>query len=215
MTQTDPAQIKKNWKSYFSLRKINLVIRFLTFSDLIVVSGFGLIAPIFAVFITDNIKGGDVEVVGLAAGIYLVAKSIFQIPFGIIIDKIRGEKDDFWFMFIGYMLFSAAPLMYIIISTPFQLYAFQFAYGIMNALASPSWYAIFTRHIDKNYEGMEWAIYSTVTQLGAAGAALLGGLLAARFGFNFLFVAVSIASFIGSFFLLGIYRKMRPGRVLI
>ncbi|MFH1978871.1 MAG: MFS transporter [Patescibacteria group bacterium] len=205
---------KTSWKSYFNIRKINVVIRLLTFVDLIVIGGFGLIAPIFAVYITDTIKGGTVEVVGIASGIYLISKAISQIPVGIIVDKIPGEKDDFWFMFAGHMLFSIAPLFYIVISTPLQLYIFQFFYGLVVALAAPTWCAIFTRHIDKNYEGIEWASYTTLTELGAAGTAFLGGLLAYRFGFNVLFILVSIASFVGSIFLLGIYRKMRPGKVL-
>ena len=79
-----------NWKNYFILRKINSVIRILTISDVLIISGFGLVAPIFAVFITDSIKGGTLEVVGIASAVYLLAKSLGQIPVAVIIDKISA-----------------------------------------------------------------------------------------------------------------------------
>ena len=203
-----------NWKNYFILRKINSVIRILTISDVLIISGFGLVAPIFAVFITDSIKGGTLEVVGIASAIYLIAKSLGQIPVAIIIDKIRGEKDDFWAMLIGSAVFSIIPLFYLIITTPMQLYLVQFIYGLSTAVTLPAWMAIFTRHIDRKHEGVEWGVYQTLVDLGGAGAASLGGFLAYRFGFAPLFVLVSIASFIGTFFLIGVYKSMKTGYIL-
>jgi MFS family permease len=204
---------KKGWKNYLNLRKINIVIRFLTISDVIIISSFGLISPIFAVFVTDSIKNGSVEVAGLAAAIFLLSKSLFQIPFAALIDKIKGEKDDFWALIIGSILFSLIPLFYLVISTPLHLYLVQFIYGIATAIAVPPWYAIFTRHIDKNYEGIEWGIYQTFVDLGSAGTAAIGGLLAYRFGFESLFITVSIVSIIGTLFILGIRKNLKPGKV--
>lgn len=203
-----------NWKNYFILRKINSVIRILTISDVLIISGFGLVAPIFAVFITDSIKGGTLEVVGIASAIYLLAKSLGQIPAAIIIDKIKGEKDDFWAMLIGSVIFSIVPLFYLVINTPVQLYLVQLMYGISTAITLPAWMAIFTRHIDKKHEGVEWGVYQTLVDLGGAGAASLGGFLAYRFGFAPLFVLVSITSFIGTFFLVGVYKSMKTGYIL-
>jgi len=98
-------------KDYFTLKKINPVIRFLTISDVLIIGGFGLVAPIFAIFITKSIEGGTVEVAGIAAAIYLLAKSLGQIPVAVIIDKIKGEKDDFWAVLIGSIIFSIIPIL--------------------------------------------------------------------------------------------------------
>jgi MFS family permease len=203
-----------NWRNYFILRKINSVIRILTISDVLIISGFGLVAPIFAVFITDSIKGGTLEVVGIASAVYLLAKSLGQIPVAVIIDKIKGEKDDFWAMLIGSVIFSIVPLFYLVINTPMQLYLVQLMYGLSTAVTLPAWMAIFTRHIDKRHEGVEWGVYQTLVDLGGAGAASLGGFLAYRFGFAPLFVLVSVISFIGTFFLVGVYKKMKTGYIL-
>lgn len=203
------------FKNLFNTKQINIVIKILTLSDITILGGFGLITPIFAIFIVDTIQNADIETAGIASGIYLVSKSIFQIPFGYLIDKTKGEKDDFRSLFIGSFLYSFVPLLYIFIKEPYQLFILQFIYGIFAAAAYPAWMAIFTRHIDKNYEGFEWSLYTSLVNLGMAGAALLSGFIAKKFGFNNLFILVSLCSFLGTGFLLLIYKKMKPGRIII
>ena len=103
---------------HYFLLDMNRVIRFLTLSDFIWVSGSGLLGPIFAIFIVDFIIGGDEIVAGIAASIYLFTKSILQIPAASIIDKIRGEKDDFFILFIGSLLAASFPILYLFINQP-------------------------------------------------------------------------------------------------
>lgn len=204
---------KSAWKNFFVLKNINKVVRVLTISDVLMISGFGLIAPIFAIFINDSIRGGTIEVAGIASAVYLIVKSIGQIPAASLVDKIKGEKDDFWAMLIGSLVISVVPLCYLLISTPFQLYVVQFFYGLAAAIIFPAWMAIFTRHIDKQREGIEWGVYQTLVDIGSAVTASLGGFIAFRYGFDNLFILVSILSFVGSFYLVGVYHKMRVGKV--
>ena len=207
-------ETKSKWQEYFNVRKINSVIRFLTLSDIFLLGAFGLIAPVFAVFVIGNINMGTVEVVGIAEGIYLLTRSVGQIPFAALIDRIKGEKDDYWALFMGSLAFSVIPLFYLVISEPWHLYVLQFFYGLASAATYPSWYAIFTRHIDKNHEGMEWGVYQTLVDFSMAATASIGGFIAYRYGFSQLFVLVSIVSVIGSLFIMAVYKNMRPGYVL-
>lgn len=206
---------KNFWKNYLTLKQVNKVIRIMTFSDIIIVGGFGFVSPIFAVFITDSIKGGSIEVVGIASGVFLVFQSLFQIPIALLIDKIKGEKDDFAALFIGGIIFSLVPLFYLIIDTPWQLYLVQAVYGLATAATLPSWFAIFTRHVDKEHEGIEWGVYRTFVDLSVAFAAFAGGYIAYHYGFKPLFVIVSLSSFLGTLLLLVIYKQMRIGHVII
>ena len=75
--------------------KINQVIRLLTYSDILLLSGWGLINPILAVFFADKIEGGDVTVAGLAIMVFFLTKSLLQIPLARKIDLQRGEFDDY------------------------------------------------------------------------------------------------------------------------
>ena len=194
------AKHSKNLSHYF-LKDINPVIRFLIISDTVIIGAAGLLGPIFALFIEDFIQGGNAAVAGLAAGIYLFTKSIMQIPIAHFIDKIRGEKDDFWLMFISTIMIALIPLLYLVINTPLQLYLVQFILGLFTAFTFPTYMAIFTRHIDKEKEGIEWGVYFTLTDLSSAGLATVGGYLATTQGFPSLIIAVVVVSLVGSLML--------------
>lgn len=187
-------------KSYF-LKDINPAIRFLIISDTVLIGAAGLLGPIFALFIKEFIQGGNEAVAGIAAGIYLFSRSILQIPIAHLIDKIRGEKDDFWLMFIFTIFIAIIPLLYLIISTPLQLYIVQFILGFFTAFTFPAYMAIFTRHIDKGKEGMEWGIYFTLTDITGAALAVIGGYIAVSAGFPSLIVAVVVLSLVGALLL--------------
>jgi MFS family permease len=199
----------RSLKHYFSF-PINPVIKILTFSDLIAMSGFALTSPIFAVYLNDRIADGNLEVVGYATMIYLVVKSGSQLLFAEIIDRIKGERDDFWMMFFGSLGYSIIPLAYLFAETPMHIYIIQFIYGIFSAATFPSWMALFTRHADRDKEGMEWGIYYTATDFGGAAAAALGGYWATQYGFESVFILNSVLSFIGTFFLFFIRNHTFP-----
>lgn len=197
---------------YYFLQDVNPVVRFLILSDMIFVGASGLLGPIFALFIENFIEGGNEAVAGLAVGIFLITKSVFQIPIAHIIDKIRGEKDDFWVLVIFTALAALVPVLYLFVNTPLELYFVQFLLGLFTALTFPTYMAIFTRHIDKEKEGTEWGVYFTLTDLASAALAALGGYIASVNGFRPLIVAVAAMGFVGAMFLIPIkpYIKLGP-----
>lgn len=121
-------------------------------------SGAGLLGPIFALFIDGFIVGGRPTVAGIAATIYLITKSVLQIPTSILIDRIVGETDDYWVLLVGTFGLALFSLAYLFVHTPLQLYLVQGLFGVMAAANFRSYMAIFTRHIDKNKEGLEWGM---------------------------------------------------------
>jgi MFS family permease len=78
-----------------------------------------------------------------------------------------------------------------------QLYTVQFAYGIVTAFAFPTYMALFTRHVDRDKEGTEWALYFTLTNLGSAFTAFVGGIIATAMGFDALIIGSVIVAFVG------------------
>jgi len=183
---------------------LNPVIRFLIYSDILMMSGWGLITPIIAVFITDKIPGGNVAVAGLASTLYFLVKCFLQIPVARYIDKHKGENDDFVIMLMGSLIITLCAFLYIFVNNVFHLYLLQVLYGVGGALSYPSWLALFTRHIDKHEEGLEWSLYYTTTDLGSALTAGLGGLMASNFGYDWVFIMVGLTSLFGTLFLFGI-----------
>lgn len=174
---------------------INKIVRTLMISDLFLNLGWGLLTPVFAIFILQNISNtGPVqvaEIAGLAALFYWIPKSFFEIPIGIYLDKKHGEKDDFWFMFSGLLVISFIPIGYLFCTVPWHIYLLQVIYAAGMAMTLPSWLAIFTRHIDKGKEAFEWSMETTAIGTGAGVAGGLSGIVVAVFGFKILFLFVS------------------------
>jgi MFS family permease len=188
---------------------MNKVIKVLILSDLALLTGLGFVAPIFAIFLTANIKGGDVEVAGFAAAVYWIAQSAAMIPFGKFLDRRKGEKDDLWLMIIGNVLAAFAVLGYLFSKLPWHIYLLQAIYGIGMGMNMPGYTAIFTRHIDKGKEAYEWSVRGTLVGIGTGVAGALGGIIAQNFGFNQLFIGISAFIFLSAFFLLFISKQMR------
>ncbi len=189
--------------------KINRVIRILVTSDFLLISGFAVFGPVFAVFITQNIEGGTLAIIGFTAAIFQIFKSSFQIPIANYLDKNHGEKDDFYSLMIGSFLIVVVPFLYIFAQKPMHLYIINAIYGLGAAFAIPPWNAIFTRHIDKMHESTDWAVESVSIGIGAASAAALGGILAEKFGFQTVFLVAGIIASAGAATLIKIYSDLR------
>ena len=195
-------------------KSINKIIKILISSDFILNSGWGLLAPVFAIFLVQKIAAGSPEegakIAGFASLIYWIMKSLLQIPIGQYLDKKHGEKDDFFFMVFGTFLTGLTPFGYLISSLPWHIYGCQIIQAIGMAMVIPSWSAIFTRHIDKGKEAFEWGIRSTSLGFGLGISGAIGGILAALFGFKIIFILVGILNIISAFLLLLIHKEIAP-----
>jgi len=192
-----------------SKEKTNKIIKTLIGTDFVFLSALGLITPIFAVFITGQISGGTVEVIGFAAGIYWIFKSILQIPIGKFLDKNKGERDDLWFLIIGYLIVACVQFCYSLSSLPWHIYLLEGVYAIGMAMAIPAWPAIFTRHIDKGKEAFEWSMESTALGLGSGVTGIMGGILAIKFGFNIVFFITGFIAMLGGLLPLFIVKDVK------
>ncbi|MCD8484578.1 MFS transporter [Candidatus Woesebacteria bacterium] len=191
---------------------INPVIRLLIASDILIVGAAGMFAPLFALFVEDFIVGGNALVVSIAMGIFLIARSVLQIPVANTIDAIKGETDDYLLMVVFSVLSGLSLLLYLVIEHPWQLYLVQLFLGISTAISAPTYMAIFTRHIDHNREGTEWGVYNTLTDLGSAALAVIAGYIATVFGFPTLIWIMSATSVAGALVLVPIRSYLRLRR---
>ncbi|MDD5145630.1 MAG: MFS transporter [Candidatus Pacebacteria bacterium] len=180
---------------------INKVIRTLIISDFFLQSGWGLIGPIFAIFITKQISGA-IEAVGFIVATYWLTKSIVQPFIAHFFDVVGGEKDDFNFLVIGMFISNLIPIGYLFSTQIWHLFLLEFIRGLAMACVIPTWSAIFTRHIDKGWEAFSWSIESTAIGFAAGVAAAFGGVIAASsLGFKALFILVSSLGLISTFIL--------------
>lgn len=195
----------------FRLPRINQVILIIVIAEFILTTAWGFLAPITAVFITQQIVGGSVAVVGFALTIYWITKSILQLFVAKYIDKNHGEIDDFYFFLAGGLLNAAFVALYYFAVDAWHIYGLHFLIAIADAMLVPPFYAIFSRHVDKGREGFEWSLYSSFS-LGA-GTALggaVGGILATIAGFRVVFLLTSFLTFIFVIILFFLKPYVRP-----
>ena len=97
-------------------------------------------------------------------------------------------------MIFGYLLIAISALLYAWVGQVWHLMLVQILLGLGMAFNMPALNSIFTRWIDKGHEGFEWALFSSLTSLGAAATAAIGGFMAATIGFRNLFIVVAALS---------------------
>ncbi|MBS3135234.1 MFS transporter [Candidatus Woesearchaeota archaeon] len=183
---------------------MNRTIKLLIISDIFVITGFGLIGPILAIFIKENMIGGTIFAAGLASTLFLITKSIVQLPFSKYVDS---HDDKVKWLMIGTFLIGMVPFIYIFARSISFIYVAQVIYGIGSGLAFPTWLGLWTSHLDKKHESFEWSLYSTLTGLGTAVTASIGAVIAQYIGFIYTFALVGIMSLIGCFILFGLEKK--------
>jgi len=171
---------------------MNKKIKLLTLLDVFSLYGMSLLAPIFAVFVVENIAGGSLKVVGIAIAINLLVANLFSLIMARYFDKTKGDADEYKYLLIGYTMIAILPVLYIWVSSVWQVYTIQFFSGLMVAVSYPAWRGLYARSVDKGREAFGWSFNSSANGLMAASAALVSGFIADAFGFNYVFIIAPI-----------------------
>lgn len=173
---------------------MNRTIKLLMLSDIFVLTGFGLIQPILAIFINEGVVGGTILTAGVASTLFLVTKSLVQLPFSRYVDESQNKTK--W-LIIGTALIAAVPVMYIFIDNIYQVYLAETLYGIGSGLAYPTWVGLWSMNLNPGKESFEWSVYSTSTGLGTALTAAAGAAIASLAGFTATFILTGVMCLLG------------------
>ena len=183
---------------------MNRTIKLLMISDVFFLTGFGLIDPILAIFIKENLVGGTIFAAGISSTIFIITKSIIQLPFSRYVD--RHDQKVKW-LIMGTFLIALVPFIYILANDVQYIYFAQLIHGIGSGLAYPTWLGLWSTHLDKKHESYEWSIYSTLTGIGTALTAAIGAAIAEFISFTYTFFFVGLMAIIGSCILFGLEQK--------
>lgn len=197
------------------MAKLNHIIIRLITADFFLQSGWGLVAPIFAIFITQQIEGGTIEVVAFATATYWIVKSAIQPFLANILDLVKGEEDDFKFLVFGMFAVAIVPFGYFFATQIWHVFFLEIARGIAMACVVPAWFGIFTRHINKGWEAFSWSVQSTGFGFAAGFAAAFGGVVASSLGFGIVFLMVGVFKLTSAIMLFSIYRQLFPGQSIL
>ena len=182
--------------------KVGHIVKYFVLSDLFFLAGWGLVQPIFSVFVIEKVAGATLITVGVAAAIYWILKSVLEIPIANHLDRIGGEKNSFVTLVCGLFLAAFSAFAFTWVREIWELYAVQAIYAIAFSFYVPSWYAIFSRHLDRGRVSFDWTLDSTMGGMGAGVTGLLSGILANIFGFSTVFIIAGILSVIAAFIIM-------------
>jgi MFS family permease len=185
---------------------MNLVTRILVLSDFFLFFSVGLLAPIYAVFVLEKIHGSGLELIGFATAIFWISRVVSVIPLSHLMDKLKGERDEYYFMVLGTLLISSTPLIYLFADQAWQIYTVQAINGIAFSMIIPAWRVIFTKNLNHEHVSYEWSLDDVGVGIATAISAASGALIAQRFGFNVLFIIIFIIGLTSALVLLVIYR---------
>lgn len=201
--------------SKFKLPNVNKVIKLFIVADLLLFTGWGVVAPLFAVFVVTDIRDATIVTVGAVSGVYWLTRSIFQVPIALFLDKTEGEKDDFYSLVIGLMVIAVSAFSFMLATNIWHIYFITFVKGLGFALYTPPWNAIFSRHLDKGHTVFDWAIHSSIASFSIAIGGFVGGWIVLVAGFKTVFLLVGLSALSGALLLLFVPEVVLPRKVSV
>lgn len=186
---------------------MNRWIRMAIQGDMFYIMAFGLLTPIFALFLKDQIPNADLFTIGIAEGIYLLTVGTLR-PFTQL--STAGDKHGWraqsllWF---GSALVALTPFLYLLSRDMLDIFVIQMLYGVGIAFSEPAWSRL-VGITCKLPEKTGWEPFSTTGTLAAAGLAAFGGFIAQTQGMRALFFYVGITLIIAAVFMSAIYWRL-------
>lgn len=172
---------------------MNSVVKAFIISEIFLWSSWNAIIPIFAIFAATKIPGGNTEIAASSFSAYLIVRVIFDLVSGRYLAKSK-EIQKFIITIVGIIFISVGYLGFAQAQNVVSLFVFYSIIGVGLGIATPAKNSLFSTHLDKNKEVTEWSIYDGFVFMGMAMAATIGGFVANRYGFTFLFNLVAVTN---------------------
>lgn len=167
-------QINKSLKTLFALNSV-------------FVFGGSLFGPLYAIYIQglDN----KVVTVSLSWAVFMISSTLFMYFVSKYGDRVKEQE---YLLASSFLVRAVAWIGYLFVTNITGLILIQIILGLGEALGTPAWNAIFAKHLDGHKEIMDYSNWDITKNLIVAFATVSGGLLVTKFGFNVLFVIMSM-----------------------
>ena len=157
-------------------------IRILLSSSTMLHAAVNLLAPIYAIYITEI--GGTLLEAGATIGIYAILRGILFIGVGRIKERAISRKA---MIGGGYVVFAIGYSLYIFAKEPLHIFAIQALLAIGEVIVTPSWSAVIATSLEQGKERRIYADFYGYRSLFEGLAAFAGGYVVMQFSFTFLF----------------------------
>lgn len=127
---------------------------------------------------------------GYSATLYSVAVGVFIILVGRVSDRLNKK----WITVFGLFLAAVGNFGYLFISHPYQLFILQIIFAVSGACLAAPFSTLFTKYIQKEKEGFQWALEGGGTRIIIGLSVLMGTFIVHYSGFSTLFILMGTLS---------------------
>ncbi len=168
--------VTKNIK--FKIFSPNNALLLLIFVDVFSWGFINIIIFFSGIYLSNKLSQDVAQLVGIGTAIYYLIRGMLQIPLGILLDKIKSDRDEIITLGAGVILTGSTFLFYPLISEHIHYYILQVILGIGVSLDLVAWRKLFAGNLDKKKEGLEFGFYETFMSISTAFFSLLAGIVA-------------------------------------
>ena len=162
-----------------------------------------MLGPIYALFVEK--VGGDLFDASLASGVFAFVAGVTTLISGKFSDKL---KENEIVIAAGYATMGIGFLAYFWVESVGALFAVQAVIGLGEAIYSPAFDAVYSKHLNRARAGLQWGAWEAMNYFTAAIGAVVGGILVSRFGFSVLFLAMAGLCFFGAGYIFHLKRNI-------
>ena len=168
---------------------------------------FGLLTPIFALFLIERIPNASLLTVGMAEAIFLMTLAILR-PFTQLSSQsdTKGYRTQYLLWF-GSIFIVLSPFLYLLSRDMLDIFVIQMIYGIGVAFSEPAWSRLVSQTCSLPSGKYNEPYYATGT-LVAAGLAAIGGFIAEMQGIPALLLYVGTTLFCAALVMVYIYNRL-------
>lgn len=177
-------QNKTSIRAFF---KYNLGVKALLLTSTIGTFVFGLFGPFYVIF-TQKF-GGSIQVAGYSWAAFSIVSGVLILTFSSLESSFKDKKILY---IVGLVIRAIAFLLYMVITSYYQLILTQILLGISVALINPSFDSLFTAQTNKENSLTDWGGWEGLNAIATGAAAILGGYFISIFGFNIIFVGMIV-----------------------
>ncbi|MFH1405056.1 MAG: MFS transporter [Patescibacteria group bacterium] len=185
-------------KQYFHIKALRMLVA----TNALILVAAAMLAPIQAIFVEKI--GGNILDAGFAMAIFSLSAAVTVLLSGRMADKYK--RPDLVVM-LGYIIMGIGFLLFLFASSVWFLFVIQIILGIGEAIYSPAFDAMYSKHLDKKNAGSQWSNWEAMNYLTVTGGAAVGGLIADHFGFDALFIVMVLLAFFSALYMIVLGKK--------
>ena len=182
---------------------LNRPLRILITLSMVMNFVIGMFAPFYAIFVVHI--GGDVATAGFSWAVLEIVCGILTLLF--VKWELRVKEQELLMVF-GYMLRAFVFLSYVFMTNMTELIITQVVWGIAIAVGAPAFDSVYAKHTSKESSIADWGGLEGMVSIAIGFAALLGGIVIKQFGFQYIFIAMSVVCFIQGLYVLRLPREV-------